>query len=131
MEDGSSFSRNSDEESEEEGYNSQTGRTGLPSRSARPNSIPDSQQMANSANHMIWDDENSSQGWEETREKLEREEKNKKEIGVVEMVKKMVDEFIVRGTNSPMQWMLDLRKEEHDERKSNRHSGERARSTPT
>jgi hypothetical protein len=29
--------------------------------------------------------------------------------GVIEAVAQMIDRFMVRGTNSPMQWMLDLR----------------------
>ncbi|KAG8630425.1 hypothetical protein KVT40_002044 [Elsinoe batatas] len=121
MEDGSSFDGEGEEEEieeeeeeEEESNGSVSSSGSMPRGPGRANrranrSRPSSQNIPSSANSTVWQEENLSEQWWGGREKLTREQHHGKEVGVVEMVGQMVDKFMVRGTNSPMQWMLDLR----------------------
>lgn len=105
--DGSSVGSSSDKESEE-GEGSQPSRTDLP-RWQSSQGGHSSQGIFPTTRSTFLDGEKSSEGSDRYEENSGSQGKNIGEIGVVEMVKKMVDRFMVRGTNSPMQWMLDLR----------------------
>lgn len=48
-------------------------------------------------------------GDEEEEEEEEISQEAEQERGVIKATKEMMDRFMVRGTNGPMQWMLDLR----------------------